>query len=439
MIMKINEFYKSKGFLKYLKNTSWLLSERLLRILVSLFIGVWVTRYLGPKNFGLFSYVQAFVMLFASLASLGLNNILVRELVKGDVNSEKLIGTAYILKVIGACLVFLFLVVFTFTISDNVDESRYIYIIGIGVFFQSFDVIDSFFQSKVKSKYIVYSNIFSLVLSSILKITFLLIKAPLIYFVYLVLFDGITLALSFVFFALTKGRFKFDKFKFDLKLAKAMLRESWPLILSAMAVSFYMRIDQVMIKQMLGDFQNGQYAAAIRLSESIYFIPIIICSSLFPAIVNAKNKCSELYINRLQKLYDIMVWMAIFIALPISLFSEKIIILFFEKEYINAAGVLSIHVWTGIFVFLGIAFGKFLIVEGYTNKVLYKTILGAIFNLIINYFFIPIYGIRGAAIATFISQFTANYLYDFFDKDLKSQLLMKTKSFIPIHLLKNKI
>ena len=100
---------------------------------------------------------------------------------------------------------------------------------------------------------------------------------------------------------------------------------------------------------------------------------------------------------------------------------------------------MSIHVWTGVFVFLGIAFGKFLIVEGYTNKVLYKTILGAIFNLIINYFFIPIYGIRGAAIATFISQFTANYLYDFFDKDLKSQLLMKTKSFIPIHLLKNKI
>jgi O-antigen/teichoic acid export membrane protein len=436
--MKINEFYKSKGFVKYLKNTSWLLSERILRIIVSLFIGVWVTRYLGPKNFGLFSYVQAFVMLFASVASLGLNNILVRELVKEKINSEKLVATSYILKIIGAFVLFLLLLVFTFVISNNVDESRYIYIIGIGVFFQSFDVIDSFFQSKVRSKYIVYANLFSLILSSILKITFLLINAPLIYFVYLVLFDSITLAISFVFFALTKGGFKSDKFKFDFQLAKSMLSESWPLILSSMAVSFYMRIDQVMIKQMLGDFKNGEYAAAIRLSESIYFIPLIICSSLFPAIVNAKKNSNELYMNRLQKLYDIMVWMAIFIALPISLFSEEIILLFFKKEYINAADVLSIHVWTGIFVFLGIAFGKFLIVEGYTNKVLYKTILGATINFTINYFLIPIYGIKGAAIATFISQFTANYLYDFFDKDLRLQLLMKTKSFLPIHLLKNK-
>ena len=114
-----------------------------------------------------------------------------------------------------------------------------------------------------------------------------------------------------------------------------------------------------------------------------------------------------------------MVWMAIFIALPISLFSEEIILLFFKKEYINAAEVLSIHVWTGVFVFLGTAFGKFLIVEGYTNKVLFKTVLGATINFIINYFLIPIYGIRGAAIATFISQFSANYLYDFFDKDLR--------------------
>ena len=50
-----------------------------------------------------------------------------------------------------------------------------------------------------------------------------------------------------------------------------------------------MKIDQVMIKEMLGAEAVGQYAAAVRLSEVWYFIPIIIASSLFPAIVILKK------------------------------------------------------------------------------------------------------------------------------------------------------
>jgi O-antigen/teichoic acid export membrane protein len=436
MYKRIKELYKNEGFYKYFKNTSWLLFERILRIVVSLFIGVWVTRYLGPSDFGLFSYVQSFVMLFAAIASLGLNSILVREFVNHDKNTESLITTSYILKVLGSCILLILLSVFTFFGSSESETNKYIYIVGFGVFFQSFNVIDSYFQSKVKSKYIVYANIFSLILSSIAKITLILIEAPLVYFVYIVLFDSITVACGYVYFAIKKGNFKFIKLKFNLKLAKLLLKDSWPLMLSGMVVSFYMRIDQIMIKQMLGNVPNGEYAAAVRLSESVYFIPMIIGSSLFPAIINAKKISNKLYYDRFQNLYDIMVWMAIFIALPLSFFSEEIISFFYKGAYSNSAGVLEIHVWTGVFVFLGVAYSKYLVSENFTLKSLYKTLLGAAVNVVVNYFLIPIYGIKGAAIATFVSQFTANYLYDIFDKDLHKQLIMKTKSFIPIHLLK---
>ena len=86
--------------MKYFKNTSWLFGEKILRMVVGLFVGVWVARYLGPEQFGLFSYAQSFVGLFTAIAGLGLDSIIVRELVKDESKRDALLGTAFRLKLI---------------------------------------------------------------------------------------------------------------------------------------------------------------------------------------------------------------------------------------------------------------------------------------------------------------------------------------------------
>ena len=68
--------------MKYFKNTSWLFAEKILRMVVGLLVGVWVARYLGPEQFGLLSYALSFVGLFSIVATFGLDEIVVRELVK---------------------------------------------------------------------------------------------------------------------------------------------------------------------------------------------------------------------------------------------------------------------------------------------------------------------------------------------------------------------
>ena len=98
---------------------------------------------------------------------------------------------------------------------------------------------------------------------------------------------------------------------FELGIAKQLLKDSWPLIFSAIVVMIYMRIDQIIIKEMLGEYEVGIYSAAVRLSEGCYFIPMLITASLFPAILNGKKQSEELYKQRLQHLYTLMVWMAI--------------------------------------------------------------------------------------------------------------------------------
>ena len=436
MLTKLKSLKNHEGFMKYFKNTSWLFGEKILRMFVGLFVGVWVARYLGPERFGLFSFAQSFVGLFTVIATLGLDGIVVRELVKDESPKNRLLGTAFYLQLMGAFFVLLLLgIAISFTSNDTYTNAL-IFIIASATIFQSFNVVDMYFQSKVMSKYIVYSNIISLLISTSIKVILILTEAPLIAFAFVILFDSFVLAVGYIYFFLKKSTFKIWELSFDKSTAIGLLKDSWPLILSGIVISIYMKIDQVMIKEMLGSEAVGQYAAAVRLSEAWYFIPMVIASSLFPAIVNAKKISEKLYYERLQKLYDLMVWMAIAIALPMTFLSDYVVNLLYGNQYNEAGSVLMIHIWAGVFVFLGVAFSKYLTIENLTKKMFYRTFIGSILNITLNYFLIKIYGITGAAIATLLSQFIVNYAYDIFDKKLHKQLIMKTICFMPIHIIK---
>jgi O-antigen/teichoic acid export membrane protein len=193
-----------------------------------------------------------------------------------------------------------------------------------------------------------------------------------------------------------------------------------------------MRIDQVMIKEMLGDRQLGLFSAATRLSEVWYFLPVIVTGSVFPAIVSAKKVSRSLYMQRLLRISTLMTWLAVAIALPVSFFASPIINLIYGFSFQEASLVLAIHIWSAVFVFLGVASGVFFTVENYTKKALYRTAIGAISNILLNMILIPHYGIVGAAFSTLIAQFSANLLYDFFDPTIRPLLKVKLKALFPI-------
>ena len=447
ILTKLKDLKNHEGFLKYLKNTSWLFGEKILRIVVGLFVGIWVARYLGPEQFGLFSYAQSFVGLFTAIATLGLDGIVVRELVKDESRRDELIGTAFWLKILGALGVLIVLAIaVNFTSNDSYTNSL-VFIIASATIFQSFNVVDMYFQSKVLSKYIVYANVISLFISSIVKITLILNEAPLIAFAWVILFDSFILASGFIYFYLKNRRHNeqpnrysvFDTessfaWKFNKSTAFSLLKDSWPLILSGIVISIYMKIDQVMIKEMMNAEAVGQYAAAVRLSEAWYFIPMVIASSLFPAIINAKKQSEELYYARLQKLYSLMVWLAIAIALPMTFLSDWVVHFLYGEQYNQAGSVLMIHIWAGVFVFLGVASGKWLLSENLQIFSTVNTSIGAIVNIWLNYILIPKIGVSGAAWATLISYFVAAYLCLLFFKKTRINFANLSKSLFFIRI-----
>jgi len=421
-----------QGFQRYFLNTSWMFAEQVLRIIAGLFVGIYVARYLGPEQFGIYSYAVAFVTLFGAVAGLGLNSIVVRDLVNHPDNRDVYLGTAFWLKFAGAMLTLGLLGIAVQFTGNDATTNLYIFIIASGLIFQSFDVVDFYFQSKVLSKYVSICRLVQLALSSALKLYFIFIQAELLWFVIVSLVDQITLALALV-FAYWRQRLGSFFANFDSGTAKALLKNSWPLILSGIAISLYMRIDQIMIKEMLGEREVGLYSAAVRLSEAWYFVPTIITASLFPAIVNARKVSLELYHQRLQRLCTLMTWLAIAVALPITFLADWLITLLYGSTYQAAGGVLVIHIWAAVFVFLGVASGVFFTAENFTRKVLYRTALGGVSNVLLNLVVIPRYGINGAAMATVISQFLANYLCDPFDSSTRRLFVTKTKALLPVH------
>jgi len=427
MLERLKSLKNHQGFMKYFKNISWLFAEKILRMVVGLFVGIWVARYLGPEQFGLFSYAGSFVGLFTAFATLGLDGIVIRELVKDESRRDKLIGTAFWLKFFGAFLVLIVLAIAIIFTSNDTQTNSLIFIIASATIFQSFNVIDMYFQSKVMSKYVVYANIISLLLSSFVKIALILNEAPLIAFAYVVLFDSFILAMGFLYFY-KQNNLSIKLWRFDKDIALELLKDSWPLILSSMIISIYMKVDQVMIKEMLSSEAVGQYAAAVRLSEAWYFIPSVISASLFPAIINAKKMSEELYYERLQKLYDLMVWLAIAIAIPMTFLSDWVVEFLYGEAYITAGAVLMIHIWAGVFVFLGVARSSWLINENLQKYTPFYLAVSMLVNIIFNYLWIPILGINGAAYGTLLAQITGVLVASIFIKKMRISFFMTISS-----------
>lgn len=431
---KVKELKTNKGFIRYFTNTSWMLFEQILRIIAGLFVGIWVARNLGPEQFGVFSYVLAFTAIFGGIAKLGLDGIVVRELVNFPEKRDAYLGTAFWLKVVGAMLVIgLIIPVESFTSNDS-RTNMFISIITVGLLFQSFEVIEFYYQSQVMAKIIAICKVTQLALSSVIKIYLVLYKAELIWFVLITVFDIFSLAVSYIIAYKINQNGSFYRC-FSLTIAKHLIKDSWPLMLSAAMILLYMKLDQLMIKNLLGDVQLGHYSAALKISDALVTIPTLITASLFPAIILAKKNGKILYEERMLNIYRLMVFLSVPFGAFISYFSNEIILIFFGSEFVSASEILRLYVWMNVFLFLQVASSKWYMAENFQKLALIRNAGGLLINIVLNSILIPLYGLVGAAIATLISYSFSGYLADLLTKNTRKQFLMKTYALLTFYKL----
>jgi PST family polysaccharide transporter len=216
---------------------------------------------------------------------------------------------------------------------------------------------------------------------------------------------------------------------------KALLKDSWPLILSGIVISIYMGIDQIMLKEMVGDRSVGVYSAAVKISCLWYFAPAAIINSVYPSLVRSKESGEEFYYGRLQKLFDLMSLLAYAVAIPVTFLSPLIVSLLYGQKYAGAADILTIHIWTGVFVSLGLARETWLTTEGLMKFSAVTTSIGAAVNVVLNLWLIPLYEGTGAALATVAAQVFSAYLVGAFYTPTRRIFFSQTKAIFLINPL----
>lgn len=413
---------------KILGNTVWLLADRVLRMGLGLLVGVSVARYLGPSQWGLLNYAVAFTSLFAAFASFGIDSIVVRELVRYPEQRDEVLGTASILKALGGALVLGSASVAIIFVKPS--DSVTLYLVSITAaasLFQTFDTIDLWFQSQVQSKHSVRARGITFFIIAAGKLMLVAGHAPLIAFAWINFCEAMlnAVALLIVYFL---GGQRLAGWHFSYRWVQELLRDGWPLLLSGLAIGLYMKIDILMLDSMAGSKAVGIYSAAVRLSEAGYAIPSAIAASVFPSIIESKQANQQLYEARLYKLFRLVTGLAYFIVIPTAFLSPLIVRLLFGQAYAGAALVLSIHIWSAIFVFLGIAATPFWLAENLQKECLYLTLLGAVLNIALNWLWIPQWQSAGSALATLVSYGLIHTVALYFFKPTRLLLSLFMKS-----------
>lgn len=392
-----------------ISNTSWLFADNILRMGIGFLVGIWVTRYLGPEQYGQLTYAVTFVSMFSSIALLGLDSVVIRNLVRNPERRDTIVGTAFILKCLGSIISAGFILTAINLMRPADFQLRLLVgITTVGLLFQAVGVIDFYFQSQLQAKYCAYARSIAFLACSGIKVALILRNAPLIAFAWVGVMEialgaiGILIAYKFT------GNF-IKHWRSTCSTAKTLLRDSWPLIATDIVMMLSMRADKIIIGKLSGNNELGIYAVAALIAEAIYFIPLSIGSSCFPGIVKARETCEALFQEKLQRFYQVMAFAGYAVAIPMTFVAGWGVPLLFGDAYARAGAMLIGLAWASLFINLGYARSYYLTAMNWTRLHFITDLLGCIVNISLNLVLVPRYGGMGAVAASAASYwFTAH-------------------------------
>ncbi len=402
LVSIFQRFASHRGFRKYFKNTSWILGGQAFRMGIGLVVSVAIARHLGPEDFGLFNFVQAVLALMSPVAILGLNHVLRRETVEEPENRDELLGTWYGLTLASSLALFVGAVVIA-GVSELPRREFDLYLtICAVVLLQPLSCIPIWFFSQVRAQLSVLAVSLTLLLMAAVRLLLIYLGAELRWFALALLVEMVAVAFVQACFYL-KHYASPTLWRFSRERARRFLRNSWPLIITGLAMALNQKVDQLVLGSLIGKSELGDYASAVRICLIWSFAPGMLATSLFTAIIHAKQRGEDIYRRRLQYYFDLNAALGLAIALPLSLLAPWIIDLLYGDQFAGAAPILSVYAWGTVFAFLMVARMQCIVAENLMRFSMVSMVLGALVNLVLNFALVPHFAGVGAAWASVLS------------------------------------
>lgn len=407
------------------KNAGWLVFGKIGQMLISLIVGLLTARYLGPSNYGLINYANAYIAFFMSFCTLGINSILVKEFIDNPDEEGKIIGSTLLMRAISSMLSAIMIVFLVCCLeADEKTTIAVTALCSIGLIFNIFETFNYWFQSKLKSKVTTIVSLIAYAITSIYKIILLILSKSVEWFAFATSLDYMCIAVLLI---LCYKRYGGKKLSISRQTCKSILDKSVHFILPGLMVAIYGYADKIMLKHMLDQAEVGYYSTATAVCGMWCFVLNAIIDSVYPSIMEAHKVDKELFEKRNRQLYAIVFYISIFVSVLFCIMSKYIILILYGKQYLPSVEPLRIVTWYTAFSYLGLARNAWIVSENKQKYLKYIYISAAICNVVLNIVCIPLWGSTGAALASLITQISTTMIIPFFIKDIRrnSELMIE--------------
>lgn len=427
--MKLEAFLKNRS----VKNAGYIIAGKVIQMVFSLFVGLLTARYLGPSNYGLINYASAYTAFFTSLGVLGINFVIVKEIIDHPEDEGMVMGTALGLQAVSSFLSAVIIISIVCIVDAGEPETiMVVALASIGMIFHVSDTLKYWFQAKLESKVTAGTTLTAYILSSGYKVFLLIANKNVIYFASVVSLEYICFGILIFWHYRKHGG---GQLRFSRTYAVELLRRSCHFILPGLMVAIYGQTDKLMLKQMVGDAEVGFYSTAVALCNMWCFVLSAIIESMYPTIVEvAKQKNEELFRHRNIQLYTIVFYLSVIVSLFFTLFARPIIIILYGASYLAATGPLRIITWYTAFSYLGVARNAWIVSQNKQKHLLKIYIAAAVCNVGLNCLLIPSMGAEGAAVASLAAQIVTTIVMPFFIAELRPNAIMMLEAMNPMNL-----
>lgn len=428
---KLQAIFAKENVNRAASNTLWLVGDKVIRIIITIFLTAYLSRYLGVENFGKLNNAIAWYTLFGAFATMGLDSLLIRDLVRNPEDKERILGTGLGIRAIASLICYTLCLVTVYIESPGEADSSFriiTAIISIGMLFQSFDIIDYYFQSQTASKNTVIAKLSAFVLSSGAKAYLIYIQAGLESFAWIWMLEFFVSALLITQLYRSKEN-SIRAWSFDRVMAGRLIKEGAPIFVAYVASYTYMKFDQIIVGRMLGYEAAGLFSASARLYEMCFLIITVITPSIYPSLINIHDR-PELFFKRYQQITSVFSFLGYGLVIGTMLLAPFIINLQYGAEYDASANILRLQIFGMLFMFNGGLRSSYLAIINRQDIIMVTSILSAILNITLNLLLIPVYGVMGSAWATVITVFLAIFIGNVLYKDTHVLFRMQLNGFM---------
>lgn len=415
-------------------NAKWIIICKVLQSVLQLIIGMLCARYLGPSNYGLINYAASIFAFVLPITKLGFDSSLVNEYVCHPEKEGEIMGTGLVMNLVSALFSFGLVSAFVFTVNGNERETVIVCLLySISLFCCAFEMAQFWFQYKLLAK---YSSIVMLVVYIVVAAyrIFLLVANKSVY--WFALTNAIDYGLIGIILIVIYKKLGKAKLSFSLNTAKGLFSRGKHYILASLMLVVIQNTDHIMLTSLIGKAENGFYAAAITCASVTQFVFTAIIDSFRPQILQNKKENEAAFKKSVSLLYGTVSYLAIAQSIAFAVFAKWIVMILYGNEFMATVPVLRVLSLYFVFSFMGSVRNVWILAEQKQKYLWIINLSGAVLNIVLNYFMIPVWGAVGAATASFITQLFANFILAFIMKPIRESNILFIKGINPKFMLK---